>query len=132
MEYCLAPLQHIAPAGYDLPASACDTHAHVVSSDANAYPFVTNRSYTPPPAPEERYLSMLQHTGMQRGVLIQISVYGDDNRYMLNVLKRHPNTLRGIGVVRDDVTHRSEEHTSELQSRENLVCRLLLEKKKYR
>src|SRR5690606_41876613 len=27
-------------------------------------------------------------------------------------------------------THRSEEHTSELQSRENLVCRLLLEKKK--
>src|SRR5690606_39572535 len=28
------------------------------------------------------------------------------------------------------VTLRSEEHTSELQSRENLVCRLLLEKKK--
>src|SRR5436309_13198992 len=27
-------------------------------------------------------------------------------------------------------TGRSEEHTSELQSRENLVCRLLLEKKK--
>src|SRR5690606_40736291 len=27
---------------------------------------------------------------------------------------------------------RSEEHTSELQSRENLVCRLLLEKKKKR
>src|SRR5436309_11126208 len=29
--------------------------------------------------------------------------------------------------IRDE---RSEEHTSELQSRENLVCRLLLEKKK--
>src|SRR5690606_41648941 len=28
------------------------------------------------------------------------------------------------------ITLRSEEHTSELQSRENLVCRLLLEKKK--
>src|SRR2546427_8265411 len=27
---------------------------------------------------------------------------------------------------------RSEEHTSELQSQSNLVCRLLLEKKKYR
>src|SRR5690554_7540225 len=27
-------------------------------------------------------------------------------------------------------THRSEEHTSELQSRPHLVCRLLLEKKK--
>src|SRR5690606_40705653 len=33
-------------------------------------------------------------------------------------------------VVRVMSTHyRSEEHTSELQSRENLVCRLLLEKK---
>src|SRR2546430_8821640 len=31
----------------------------------------------------------------------------------------------------DDVAHeRSEEHTSELQSQSNLVCRLLLEKKK--
>src|SRR5690606_40817239 len=29
-----------------------------------------------------------------------------------------------------DWDYRSEEHTSELQSRENLVCRLLLEKKK--
>src|SRR5690606_41942324 len=28
------------------------------------------------------------------------------------------------------IWNRSEEHTSELQSRENLVCRLLLEKKK--
>src|SRR5690606_39832351 len=30
----------------------------------------------------------------------------------------------------DRASARSEEHTSELQSRENLVCRLLLEKKK--
>src|SRR2546430_6423561 len=29
-------------------------------------------------------------------------------------------------------SHRSEEHTSELQSQSNLVCRLLLEKKKNR
>src|SRR5690606_39907481 len=45
----------------------------------------------------------------------------------------------GDGVGQTDVkvygighnwTLRSEEHTSELQSRENLVCRLLLEKKK--
>src|SRR5690606_41248784 len=35
------------------------------------------------------------------------------------------------GRRRDRQPHgRSEEHTSELQSRENLVCRLLLEKKK--
>src|SRR5436309_16034939 len=35
------------------------------------------------------------------------------------------------GVPSADDLCRSEEHTSELQSRENLVCRLLLEKKKY-
>src|SRR2546422_6976491 len=33
-------------------------------------------------------------------------------------------------VPRADVLDRSEEHTSELQSRLHLVCRLLLEKKK--
>src|SRR5437870_9054383 len=32
--------------------------------------------------------------------------------------------------VRDTTASRSEEHTSELQSRGHLVCRLLLEKKK--
>src|SRR2546427_5830678 len=35
---------------------------------------------------------------------------------------------RQYGVA--SVTSRSEEHTSELQSQSNLVCRLLLEKKK--
>src|SRR5690606_41795800 len=35
-----------------------------------------------------------------------------------------------LGFVRAGSISRSEEHTSELQSRENLVCRLLLEKKK--
>src|SRR5690606_41685546 len=35
-----------------------------------------------------------------------------------------------LGGVREGAEPRSEEHTSELQSRENLVCRLLLEKKK--
>src|SRR5436309_11047243 len=33
-------------------------------------------------------------------------------------------------TVSGNPSSRSEEHTSELQSRENLVCRLLLEKKK--
>src|SRR5690349_22682071 len=34
------------------------------------------------------------------------------------------------GLQRSGRAHRSEEHTSELQSRRDLVCRLLLEKKK--
>src|SRR2546430_4934762 len=38
--------------------------------------------------------------------------------------------LRIITSASMDVQLRSEEHTSELQSQSNLVCRLLLEKKK--
>src|SRR5258708_31997181 len=37
---------------------------------------------------------------------------------------------RGLVVDLDDGLGRSEEHTSELQSPDHLVCRLLLEKKK--
>src|SRR5207237_9777991 len=44
--------------------------------------------------------------------------------------QHHQAVLRhGRGA---DAAHRSEEHTSELQSHLNLVCRLLLEKKKSR
>src|SRR3712207_8369873 len=46
--------------------------------------------------------------------------------YSLEILKtRH---LQAVGLRRFG---RSEEHTSELQSRQYLVCRLLLEKKEY-
>src|SRR3989440_7743906 len=44
-------------------------------------------------------------------------------------LIRTPTTFRDILKPASIVT-RSEEHTSELQSRSDLVCRLLLEKKK--
>src|SRR5699024_11381859 len=42
---------------------------------------------------------------------------------------RPPNPRTASAAVRC-IRHRSEEHTSELQSRFDLVCRLLLEKKK--
>src|SRR5690349_24130374 len=45
----------------------------------------------------------------------------------LGVGDQEPVRLEG---VRADLLLRSEEHTSELQSRRDLVCRLLLEKKK--
>src|SRR2546430_16359411 len=40
-----------------------------------------------------------------------------------------PGTFKDRDILRYN-PHRSEEHTSELQSQSNLVCRLLLEKKK--
>src|SRR2546427_9432096 len=41
-----------------------------------------------------------------------------------------PRFGSNIGGLRSTSAFRSEEHTSELQSQSNLVCRLLLEKKK--
>src|SRR5690606_39697998 len=50
----------------------------------------------------------------------------DTMPYLENEIYR----VRQDSVLAYDPHKRSEEHTSELQSRENLVCRLLLEKKK--
>src|SRR3712207_7761250 len=43
---------------------------------------------------------------------------------------RHRRVIDFLVAGRVAPPHRSEEHTSELQSRQYLVCRLLLEKKK--
>src|SRR5699024_4929826 len=66
-------------------------------------------------------------------------------KLILNMLKRNSGEIKimgldniadeqkaksELGVVFDTNYFRSEEHTSELQSRFELVCRLLLEKKK--
>ncbi len=106
--YCLAPSPEVELSSFEMPTGACDTHAHVISSSA-AHPMASSRSYTPPPAPGEKYLAMLDTVGFARGVLIQISVYGTDNRYMLEVLAQNPDRLRGIAVVTPEVTDRELE-----------------------
>src|SRR2546422_2985735 len=62
--------------------------------------------------------TLFPYTTLFRSDEAILDTYGN----ITKVLKRHE---RPIAVV-----HRSEEHTSELQSRLHLVCRLLLEKKK--
>src|SRR2546430_9074851 len=55
-------------------------------------------------------------------------------RFVAQVAAHRGRAARQLGAVQQDAegSARSEEHTSELQSQSNLVCRLLLEKKKYR
>src|SRR5256884_4007259 len=65
---------------------------------------------------------------------LQIFKPSIDERYAANEIVSHS----GLGIPSDNIAKaaeimdklRSEEHTSELQSRLHLVCRLLLEKKK--
>src|SRR5690606_41795419 len=67
-----------------------------------------------------------RHSGSQpRSVFAdQPSLPELERRYIEWLLQHHDGNRSACARVR------SEEHTSELQSRENLVCRLLLEKKK--
>src|SRR2546430_3474468 len=57
--------------------------------------------------------------------LCQLELIGDRTPPQHRPLDQHPEQRRV-----DALASRSEEHTSELQSQSNLVCRLLLEKKK--
>src|SRR5690349_23328917 len=52
--------------------------------------------------------------------------------YPLLVGSAHVLGAFAVATVLTPPSERSEEHTSELQSRRDLVCRLLLEKKNYR
>src|SRR5690242_21109606 len=53
----------------------------------------------------------------------------DEAAYRGERFKNWPREVKGLHDLLC-ITQRSEEHTSELQSHVNLVCRLLLEKKK--
>src|SRR5690606_41478466 len=61
------------------------------------------------------------------------SIYVDEEELYIQIKdyvhEIAPNKESIVKLYQSNVPIRSEEHTSELQSRENLVCRLLLEKK---
>src|SRR2546430_6489689 len=54
---------------------------------------------------------------------------GSQEFVIVSQLGEVADALAGDGLAHVDAEERSEEHTSELQSQSNLVCRLLLEKK---
>jgi predicted TIM-barrel fold metal-dependent hydrolase len=79
-----------------------DAHVHVWTPDTNAYPLdkafkredMQPKSFTP--------AELFAHTkpsGVARVVLIQMSYYRFDNRYMLDVIAEHPGVFSGVGIV---------------------------------
>lgn len=105
---CSGPDPNPRPPAFAIPRGACDTHAHVIGAPER-FPFVAARSYTPPPAPMAAYLAMLDALRMDRGVLVQVSVHGTDNRAMVEALGASPDRLRGIAVVNADASDRELE-----------------------
>src|SRR3712207_7842981 len=58
-------------------------------------------------------------------------VLGASGHFLMNWAHAYtPIVLTSLLTLATPIVSRSEEHTSELQSRQYLVCRLLLEKKK--
>src|SRR5258707_10084600 len=92
------PPREPSPPKIALPPGACDTHAHVFGP-ASRFPYTPDRSYTPPDAPLEKYLRMLDTLGFARGALVQGSAHGRDNAAMLDALAREPERLRGVAVA---------------------------------
>ncbi|MBE0626465.1 MAG: amidohydrolase family protein [Burkholderiales bacterium] len=86
-----------------VPPLACDVHAHVCGPQ-DRYPLIARRLYTPPVASPEDYRRMRGALGLARGVLVQPSIYGSDNRAMLDAIATDPQRLRGVAVVPYDVT----------------------------
>jgi predicted TIM-barrel fold metal-dependent hydrolase len=84
------------------PQGACDCHAHVFGPET-VYPYAGHATYRFPVTTLEDYERMHAIIGCTRGVLVQPSVYGTDNRCMTDALKRRPDTLRGVAVVAPDV-----------------------------
>src|SRR5258708_30146252 len=66
-------------------------------------------------------------TNLNSQTLTNLVLFGVNTNSMGNYQVIITNAVGDDNLI---VSHRSEEHTSELQSPDHLVCRLLLEKKK--
>ena len=85
------------------PRRSCDTHAHIMGPKAS-YAYSPARIYTPPDCLLSDYLHMLDTLGVERGVLVQPSVYGTDNTAMLEAMKAAGGRLRGVAVVDESIS----------------------------
>ncbi len=87
---------------------AVDTHAHVFT---RGLPLATVRRYAPDyDVTAAEYLQRLDQHGLTHGVLVQPSFLGSDNSYLLAALRAHPQRLRGIAMVDDDISEEQLQH----------------------
>ena len=102
--FCVGADTHPRKPRHTLPAGSTDCHCHVFA-DPKKYPFVAERSYTPPLQPLENYLRMCDTVGLQRTVQVNASVYGFDNTLSLDVIATlGQHRARGVAGVRPDVS----------------------------
>jgi predicted TIM-barrel fold metal-dependent hydrolase len=83
------------PLKFKPPAGACDVHFHIFGPP-HVFPFVESRRYTPPAAPLEHYIAVMDYLGIERGVMVHPSVHGDDLAVTYDTLRRAPDRFRGM------------------------------------
>ncbi len=79
-----------------------DAHVHVWTDDYQQYPFAAGHDTDKAKPRTFHAADILSHAnpcGVDRVVLVQMSYYGTDNRYMLKTMADHPGVFGGIGVV---------------------------------
>ncbi|MGV6873820.1 amidohydrolase family protein [Pseudochelatococcus sp. B33] len=96
---CLPPAPLSRRPSASLPAGTCDCHFHVFKADA---PLVSPRNYTPQPMTIADWEVYADTLGISRGVIVQPSVYGLDNRVLVEALEARPGRLRGVVVIEPD------------------------------
>jgi 2-pyrone-4,6-dicarboxylate lactonase len=92
------PVAHPKAPRQKPPPGAWDAHSHIFGP-AEKFPFTPGRGYTPPDAPAENYIALLDHLGFARGLVVQGNAHGFDNRVVLDALGRFPQRLRGIAIT---------------------------------
>ena len=79
-----------------------DAHVHVWTPDTKSYPLAAgfNKDRMRPPSftPEELF-AHARPCGVTRVVLIQMSFYGNDNSYMLDMMARHKGVFSGVARI---------------------------------
>ncbi len=100
---CAAPDRNPRGPGSAFPALACDTHAHIFGPAAQ-FPYVRERIYTPPDSTYDDYRKLLAALGVQRAVLVQPSVYGEDNAAMLDAMRRFGPGVRAVAVADPNIS----------------------------
>ncbi len=80
------------------PRGAWDSHFHVFGPSGK-FPNAPGRGYTPPDAPVERLIALLDHLGFDNGLLVQGNAHGYDNSVVIDALERYPQRLRGVAIT---------------------------------
>ncbi|MEI7932485.1 MAG: amidohydrolase family protein, partial [Alphaproteobacteria bacterium] len=89
---------------FKLPAGSSDCHVHVYGPFDRFPPAQAGRFSPAQESPVEKLLAIWDAIGISRGVIAHALGAGENNRVTLDALRRHPSRLRGVALVKSDIS----------------------------